>query len=195
MNITYDEQFYAKAPFAPREARQGGYDIESERPYHDLPIPSRTTGVGVPPAGVGASFPPPAREMIPRLEEGQGAGKEYTSLGDRGKYDSKGDKKIPWYKTTKGIIILTVLALVVIGASVGGGVGGALSGKSNNKNNNGGKPSGGFTGQTSPASSGSPEMTTTSEHAPIGETTSTSPQVTIGPSSTQSARLGGERSR
>ncbi len=156
------------------------------------------TGAGVPPAGAGA----PAHEMIPCLEEGQiewGAGKEYISLGDRGEYDSKGDKRIPWYKTTKGIIILTILALVVIGAAVGGGVGGALSRKSsNNKNNT--KPSAGTTSaQTTPTSSGSHEaitMVTNSQHAPLGEPTSTGPQVTIpSPSSTRSARIGGRSRR
>ncbi len=140
-------------------------------------------GAGVPPAGVGA----PAHEMIPCLEEGQikwGAGKEYTSLGDQGEYDSKGDKRIPWYKMMKGIIILTVLALIIIGAAVGGGVGGALSGKSsNNKNNT--KPIVGITSaQTTPTSSGAPEtsesitMATNSQHAPLGETLNPSSTVT-----------------
>ena len=51
-----------------------------------------------------------------------------------GDLESKGEKKVPWHKTTKGIVILAILALVIVGAAVGGGVGGALSGKSSNHN-------------------------------------------------------------
>ena len=141
--------------------------------------------------------------MTPRLEEGQaeqasvGATKEYTSLGDRGENDSKTDEKVPWHRTTKGIIILTVLALVVIGAAVGGGVGGALSGKSNNKNNNNGKSGAGIApSQTTPT--GSPETnqtittTTSSQHTTTLETSSTSPQVSVSFPSTgsQTAPIG-----
>jgi len=199
MSSTYDENLLAKAPAATREARQEGYNIdllESERP--SPPIPSRTPGAGVPPAGAGASFPPPGREVTPRLEEGQaeqasvGATKEYASLGDRGEYDSKADEKVPWHRTTKGIIILTVLALVVIGAAVGGGVGGALSGKSNNKNNNNGKSSVGIT--PAPTGPGAPiGVTSISSNS---STPSTALQVTI-PSSTggQSAVVSGRSSR
>jgi len=184
MSNTYDENLLAEAPAASREARQEGYNIdllESERP--SPPIPSRTPGAGVPPAGAGASFPP-AREVTPRLEEGQndygstGGAKEVTSLGDRGEYDSKSGKKVPWHRTTRGVIILAVLALIIIAAAVGGGVGGALGGKSNN---NKVTKSGATPSSTAPAepsginSSNSTESETTSTSAP-----STSASAPIG---------------
>ncbi|KAF5329542.1 hypothetical protein D9619_009363 [Psilocybe cf. subviscida] len=56
--------------------------------------------------------------------------------------------KVPWYRTTKGIIILAVAFIVIIAAAVGGGVGGSKKKKNNDDAVSQGAGSAGAGGQS-----------------------------------------------
>lgn len=55
-------------------------------------------------------------------------------------------RKIPFWRTTRGKVLLAILAVVILGAAIGGGVGGALGGKHNSGASDGSTPSGGSDG-------------------------------------------------
>ncbi|VDB99486.1 unnamed protein product [Peniophora sp. CBMAI 1063] len=115
---TYDERLLAEAPQATRAAKQEGYNVDLLNQPHPAGGSSNSLQDPVPAQAVtpnrNAYTPPtPAdADAVPQL---------YPS------------RKTPWYRTTRGIIILAVVALVIIGAVVGGAVGGTV-GKSKSNN-------------------------------------------------------------
>jgi len=108
----YDRGLLAEAPEASKAERQEGYNVNLlDRDRGDATSPH--------------THPPPRSvsnhdgNFIPR----QGKA-DYSSPYQE---FSGGPKTIPFWRTAKGMIIIAVLTVVVLGAAIGGGVGGGLS--------------------------------------------------------------------
>ncbi|KZV70548.1 hypothetical protein PENSPDRAFT_651427 [Peniophora sp. CONT] len=113
----YDERLLAEAPQTTRAAKQEGYNVDLLNQPH--------------PAGSSSSLQEPTAAQpvnpnrnayTPPATAASDAPQLYTT------------HKTPWYRTTRGILILAIAALVIIGAVVGGAVGGTV-GKHKNNNN------------------------------------------------------------
>ncbi|KAG7442071.1 uncharacterized protein BT62DRAFT_922889 [Guyanagaster necrorhizus] len=109
----YDQALLAEAPAATKAQLQEGYNPDILRPNRTPPVLSDTE-----PDPESQSGPPTSKEHLP------------LSAGS-----SSPLRRIPFWRTRKGIIIIVIAVIVVIGAVVGGAVGGTV-GKSSNKNNN-----------------------------------------------------------
>ncbi|KAG9122890.1 hypothetical protein FRC07_000540, partial [Ceratobasidium sp. 392] len=114
--LVYDEKLLDQAPQVTKGQRQEGYDADILNP----PVPTRTPPVDF-------------NERNTDIESGSSPNEKHLAAGG---YDPMiNPAKKPFWKTTKGLIILAVVALVVIAAAVGGGVGGTV-GKNKNSSNN-----------------------------------------------------------
>ncbi|KAK0200489.1 hypothetical protein DFS33DRAFT_161819 [Desarmillaria ectypa] len=127
----YDQALLAEAPAATKAQLQEGYNPDILRPNRTSPVRSDTD-----PDPESQSGPPTSKEHLP------------LSAGS-----SPPLRRIPFWRTRKGIIIIVIAVIVVIGAVVGGAVGGTV-GKSSNNNNNAAK--GGGIQSGIPAASASP---------------------------------------
>jgi len=147
----YDANLLKDAPEASASERREGYNIDLlERPI-SAPTPRAPSA---PPADAEPSFPPTAAEA--GATNGPG-GNEYSSVSQEEKgtpHDE--DKSIPFWTTTKGKLIIALIAAIVIGAVVGGAVGGT-SRKSSSKV--------GITGSHTPTTS----VLSTSQTTSVGE--------------------------
>ncbi|KAG8740704.1 hypothetical protein FRC10_003954 [Ceratobasidium sp. 414] len=114
--LVYDEKLLDQAPQVTKGQRQEGYDADILNP---APPP--------------ASRSPPLdyNERNADVESGASPNEKHLAAGGYDLVNHSGDK--PFWKTTKGLIIIAVVALVVIAAAVGGGVGGSVG---KNKSNN-----------------------------------------------------------
>jgi hypothetical protein len=96
--------------------------------------------------------------------------------------------KVPWYRTTKGLIILAVAFVVIIAAAVGGGVGGSKKKKNNNdatvQGTGGGGASQGGAGAPAGNSTTAAASTTGTPSQGGGQTPSGTPTPTADPSQT-----------
>jgi hypothetical protein len=134
----YDQDLLASAPKPTKELLQGGYTTELLNPTHGRntsPHPVQSEDAHLAPQS------DPERDSL-------SPSKEFN--------DTK--KPLPFWRTTKGIVIIIVVILIVLGAVIGGGVGGTR-GKS--------KPS------SAPAT---PTTTMTSSNAAVSPT----PSVDVG---------------
>jgi len=124
MPTGYDENLLASAPAASKAARQAGYNLDLLEEPETTPTPTQAAPFASPdPVIPGHAFESDVENGV----NGSGA-KEYTGLGD----DSAGRKPPSFWASTRGKILLAVIALVIIGAVVGGAVGGTVGKKSNN---------------------------------------------------------------
>ncbi|KAK0186965.1 hypothetical protein F5146DRAFT_1003949 [Armillaria mellea] len=109
----YDEALLAEAPAATRAQLQEGYNPDILRPNRTPPVRNDTD-----PDPESQSGPPTSKEHLPLSAE-----------------SSSPLRRIPFWRTRKGIIIIVIAVIVVIGAVVGGAVGGTV-GKSNGSSSN-----------------------------------------------------------
>jgi len=128
----YDESLLKEAPEASRAERQKGYNI-------DLLVPDRVQSPAADPprtpsAPPGPSFPPASGESeVATGTNGPGA-KEYGSISQEEGGALRPDAEpLPFWRTTKGKLLISLVALIVIAAIVGGAVGGATSSKGGSK--------------------------------------------------------------
>ncbi|KAG9217626.1 hypothetical protein CCMSSC00406_0010163 [Pleurotus cornucopiae] len=108
------------------------------------------------------STQPPPRDI-----ESAHASKEYL-----GTQPTPVPTKVPFWRTTKGIIIIAVAVVVVIGAVVGGAVGGTV-GKKKSSDNSGSLETGDSGSQEQPGAA--PAVTTTSTTPAAGPTPQQNP--------------------
>ncbi|KAJ3755994.1 hypothetical protein EV360DRAFT_85390 [Lentinula raphanica] len=104
--MSYDSSLLASAPQATREMRQEGYNpliLEEEHKSKAIasPIPV------VPDQGSAADL----------------TSKEYPPNPNPGEFTTQ-PKRLPFYRTRKGMIIIAIVAIVIIAAVIGGAVGG-----------------------------------------------------------------------
>ncbi|SJL06933.1 uncharacterized protein ARMOST_10275 [Armillaria ostoyae] len=109
----YDEALLAEAPAATRAQLQEGYNPDILRPNRTPPVRNDTD-----PDPESQSGPPTSKEHLPLSAE-----------------SSPPLRRIPFWRTRKGIIIIVIAVIVVIGAVVGGAVGGTV-GKSSSSSSN-----------------------------------------------------------
>ncbi|KAF8269598.1 hypothetical protein EI94DRAFT_1799014 [Lactarius quietus] len=154
---SYDHTLLSSVPGPTRAEKQEGYDVDLLDGSRDRRAPTPpTNGVPSEPNGATALDYSPGAVSYARKEESAAATNEYEAV----------EKRVPWYRTRKGIIaIAVVLLVIIIAAAVGGGVGGShhsshSSAKSANitqqpSNNSTGVPSSNATQGTGPASNSS----------------------------------------
>jgi len=148
----YDENLLKDAPEATRREAQEGYNLALLEEPQASPAPRAPS---VPPTGALTSavpsFPPVAGDPSDNNDPADSPyAKEEEGM-------TRPDvKTVPFWRTTRGKLILALLAIIVIGAVVGGAVGGT-SGKSSS---NTAKHSSSSSGNTSPAPLTSSRTTT-----------------------------------
>jgi len=154
----YDSKLLAEAPESSRVQKQDGYDVRI--------LGSADNGS---PSAVHIGLRSTSNHDTPVVnrQDKDGYTSPYSQFADAA-------QKTPFWRTRRGIIILALLALLVVGAAVGGGVGGALGSKnhkttspSNGSDQGGSDGSGGQGGSdtnqgTSPQSSSVGDGVTTS---------------------------------
>jgi len=113
----YDQSLIAQAPEITRADRQEGYDINLVAHGHNTahPPPARSPALQLQPQPT----PGPLGSQT-SLEKPPGVPPTTNGYSQQDNFTSK---PIPWYKTTKGIAILIVAAVVLVGVVVGVAVG------------------------------------------------------------------------
>ncbi|KAK0477594.1 hypothetical protein IW261DRAFT_268164 [Armillaria novae-zelandiae] len=132
----YDEALLADAPAATRAQLQEGYNPDILRPNRTPPVRNDSD-----PDPESQSGPPTSKEHLPLSAE-----------------SSPPLRRIPFWRTRKGIIIIVIAVIVVIGAVVGGAVGGTVgksSSSSSSSSDNSVEGGGAQSGITSASSSSS----------------------------------------
>ncbi|CAE6382744.1 hypothetical protein RSOLAG1IB_09164 [Rhizoctonia solani AG-1 IB] len=167
--LVYDENLLAQAPEVTQGQRQEGYDADILNPTP--PLPSRT------PAST-----QPYRDH-PDVESGSSAHDKHLAAGG---YDHVGQPtKKPFWKTSKGVITLAILAIVVVGIVVGVPVG-VVVGK--NKDKGDGLAQNSTDPSTTPNSTNSTSSALSSGSATPG---STNPIVSPGTGTTRTTETSG----
>ncbi|PFH49295.1 hypothetical protein AMATHDRAFT_48847 [Amanita thiersii Skay4041] len=133
----YDESLLKSAPAATKEQLQEGYNPDL------LNAPTRNKSVRQPGQPNRTSTPAPPIPIHTDLERGNtvpsnNGSTPYLTLDEKARFASSGQ---PFWRTTKGIIILVVAGLVILGAVIGGAVGGTV-GRHNTPNGSIGSPQG-----------------------------------------------------
>jgi len=111
----YDENLLEEAPAATRAQLQEGYNVD----LLDERRPQRSRSTHVPNATPPVSSTTP-RPNVPVL----GSQEKFQERGSSPSPSSK--KRLPFWRTTAGIITIVVVVIVIIGAVVGGAVGGTV---------------------------------------------------------------------
>ncbi|KDQ52454.1 hypothetical protein JAAARDRAFT_198367 [Jaapia argillacea MUCL 33604] len=152
-NGSYDAALLAAAPVATRAEKQEGYNVD----LLDNGRPNRAA----------STSPGPATVLTPHRSDPElAASKERYANG----LSPSSSAKVPFWRTTKGLIILVVVAIVIIGAVVGGAVGGTAGKKKSTNGGVGGGTNPGSAPDTSSVASPSASITVSS----TGSTGSTS---------------------
>ncbi|KAF8646188.1 hypothetical protein AX16_007332 [Volvariella volvacea WC 439] len=105
----YDHNLLASAPAATKKQLQEGYTTEILAP-------------------VRKPEPAPAAASDPELAQPRSGSRPPTTIDDADYYP---EKKVPFWRTTKGIVIIVIAVIAVLGAVIGGAVGGTV-GRNNN---------------------------------------------------------------
>ncbi|KAK0502523.1 hypothetical protein EDD18DRAFT_695097 [Armillaria luteobubalina] len=171
----YDEALLAEAPAATKTQLQEGYNPDILRPNRTTPVRNDTD-----PDPESQSGPPTSKEHLPLSAE-----------------SSPPSRRIPFWRTRKGIIIIVIAVIVVIGAVVGGAVGGTVgkSSSSNSSDNSvqggGGGTQSGITPASSSASGNGQGIEAPTASSETRQTTGTMTETAPVQSSTGSALPGG----
>ncbi|KAM6493069.1 hypothetical protein JOM56_011203 [Amanita muscaria] len=113
---SYDESLLRDAPVATRKQLQEGYTTDLLASHKSL---NRTQSPL--PDGATAAIPPTAlRADLEQGQRSQDGFNHYTPLSEKVIPSSN---RIPFWRTTKGIIIIAVLAIIIVGVVVGAAVG------------------------------------------------------------------------
>ncbi|KIL64358.1 hypothetical protein M378DRAFT_11558 [Amanita muscaria Koide BX008] len=113
---SYDESLLRDAPVATRKQLQEGYTTDLLASHRSL---NRTQSPL--PDGATAAIPPTAlRADLEQGQRSQDGFNHYTPLSEKAIPSSN---RIPFWRTTKGIIIIAVLAIIIVGVVVGAAVG------------------------------------------------------------------------
>ncbi|KAG8959590.1 hypothetical protein FRC03_007750 [Tulasnella sp. 419] len=173
---TYDQALLADAPEVGKDQRQEGYNVDLLETGRPGGSPTNTH-----------SPIPPAQSVIGHRpynepKDGYNAGFNHTSYSP--------PKKAPFWRSTKGKILLALLAIAILGAIIGGAVGGTV-GKNKSSNNDTKSPlSGNGNGnQGGGDSSGGSNEQGADPSASRAQSTTTRPQPD-GPGSTTASQAG-----
>jgi hypothetical protein len=124
-HASYDHTLLSSVPDPTRAEKQEGYNVGLLEESRDRRAPSPPANGAAPEQNGGALDYSPGAVSYARKEE-PAATNEYEAV----------EKRVPWYRTRKGMIGIGVVALlIIIGAAVGGGVGGSHHSHSSNNNN------------------------------------------------------------
>ncbi|KAK0218971.1 hypothetical protein IW262DRAFT_1483336 [Armillaria fumosa] len=169
----YDEALLAEAPAATRTQLQEGYNPDILRPNRTPPVRNDTD-----PDPESQSGPPTSKEHLPLSAE-----------------SSPPLRRILFWRTRKGIIIIVIAVIVVIGAVVGGAVGGTVgkssSGNSSDNSVEGGGTQSGITPASSLASGNGQGIEGPTASSETRQTTATTTETASVQSNTSSALPGG----
>ncbi|KAH9062640.1 hypothetical protein EDB83DRAFT_2385205 [Lactarius deliciosus] len=169
----YDHTLLSSVPGPTRAEKQEGYNVDLLEESRDRRAPSP------PPNGAASDHNGTLLDYSPGAIGS--ARKEDPITATTNDYEPV-EKRVPWYRTRKGLIGIVVVVLVVIAAAVGGGVGGTRH-SSHSANNNA------TTGVGQSANSAAPSL---EEGSPASSTTSSSPSSnTIGQATTAPKPSGG----
>ncbi|KAN0141946.1 hypothetical protein V8E53_000408 [Lactarius tabidus] len=164
-HASYDHTLLSSVPDPTRAEKQEGYNVGLLEESRDRRAPSPSANGAAPEQnGAAALDYSPGAVSYARKEEPT-ATNEYEAV----------DKRVPWYRTRKGMIGIVVVALIIIiAAAVGGGVGGSHHSHSSKNNANGSNEVGQSSnntqglGQGANSTSTTPTSTTPSSSATVG---------------------------
>ncbi|KAH9170723.1 hypothetical protein EDB89DRAFT_1976537 [Lactarius sanguifluus] len=166
----YDHTLLSSVPGPTRAEKQEGYNVDLLEESRDRRAPSPpTNGAASDHNGTLLDYSPGAIGLARKEDPTTAATNDYEPV----------EKRVPWYRTRKGLIGIVVVVLVVIAAAVGGGVGGTRHSSNSSDNNNAttngvGQSANSVTpslGEGSPASSTTPPPASNT----IGQAQTTSP--------------------
>jgi len=168
---TYDEALLKDSPEVTNQARQEGYNVDllQEKPAPTRPLTPPTNG----PVHTRRSVHPPGRT---RLAEEDVPPIPMNHIEER---------RVPFWRTTKGLALIAVGAIVIIGAIVGGAVGGTVANKNKkhaalpNIGSSGGSGDGGsINAQPNSSSASASTTSSTSQNAIHGASSPAEPKPT-----------------
>ncbi|KIJ54092.1 hypothetical protein M422DRAFT_241348 [Sphaerobolus stellatus SS14] len=121
----YDQSLLHATQEVTRAERQEGYNVDLLNDDGHPPQRATTQRTAL-------------RQSIPATsarEDGTQRGKEtfVPPLPQPVTVSTNRNAKVPWFRTTRGILTLAILAIVIVGAVVGGAVGGTVGHHKNNK--------------------------------------------------------------
>ncbi|KAI9430862.1 hypothetical protein H4582DRAFT_2014538 [Lactarius indigo] len=111
----YDHSLLSSVPGPTRAEKQEGYNVDllEESRDHRAPSPP-TNGATSDHNGTLLDYSPGAVSFARKEDPKTATMNDYEPV----------ERRVPWYRTRKGIIGIVVVAIVIIAAAVGGGVGG-----------------------------------------------------------------------
>ncbi|KAH9003680.1 hypothetical protein EDB86DRAFT_2826262 [Lactarius hatsudake] len=111
----YDHTLLSSVPDPTRAEKQEGYNVDLLEESRDRRAPSPpTNGAASDHNGTLLDYSPGAIGLARKEDPITAATNDYEPV----------EKRLPWYRTRKGLIGIVVVVVVIIAAAVGGGVGG-----------------------------------------------------------------------
>ncbi|KAH9056440.1 hypothetical protein EDB87DRAFT_1636948 [Lactarius vividus] len=165
----YDHTLLSSVPDPTRAEKQEGYNVDLLEESRDRRVPSPPAhGAASDHNGTLLDYSPGAMSFARKEDPNTATTNDYEPV----------EKRVPWYRTKKGIIGIAVAVFVIIAAAVGGGVGGTRhsSHSANNSTTTSGVGHQGL-GEASPTSTTSAPSSNTIGQA---ETTKPAPSGGIG---------------
>ncbi|KAH8983339.1 hypothetical protein EDB92DRAFT_1890941 [Lactarius akahatsu] len=165
----YDHTLLSSVPDPTRAEKQEGYNVDLLEESRDRRAPSPpTNGAASDHNGTLLDYSPGAIGLARKEDPITATTNDYEPV----------EKRVPWYRTRKGLIGIVVVVLVIIAAAVGGGVGGTRH-SSHPANNNATTNGVGQSANNSTQGVGSSNSTSSSTTSPpsntIGQAETTSP--------------------